>query len=332
MMLRPLLAASAVLLVALPARAERANDAATLEYLPSRATVALCPKADFLVLEVRVRLGYELFQPSAPNHLTVKIDRANGRFRSIGEIRDDDGKVIFARTYSEIDCTAALFSMAMSVSIEFTRAPEDPAPSLTKPPPPSPQEPPPSTPECPEPEPPPPPAPPVPARRRVEAGVATVFALGTAPSVLGGVGWFVGVRWPSVSLALEGRALFAPSATLARPAVRSGYSFGLAAVSGTACYQPAWVFLCARAEIGSLFFDKAGADVIKIRRPVDGFGFRGGVDRALTPRLAIRVYAEVSFQLLQATVRATATNTLVWSQSFAAGSLGAGPVFTFSEF
>lgn len=329
MILRPLLAASAVLLVALPARAERPNDAATLEYLPSRATVALCPKADFLALEVRLRLGYELFQPSAPNHLTVKIDRANGRFRSIGEIRDDDGNVIFARTYSEIDCTAALFSMAMSVSIQFTRAPEDPAPSPSEPPLSTPQEPPPSTPE---PEPPPPPAPPVPAQRRVEAGVASVFSLGTAPSVLGGVGWFVGVRWPSVSLALEGRALFAPSATLARPAVRGGYSFGLAAVSGTACYQPAWVFVRARAEIGSLLFNKAGTDVSNSRQPVVGFGFRGGVDRALTPRIAIRAYAELSFQPSQITVRSTATNTLVWSQSFAAGSLGAGPVFTFSEF
>jgi hypothetical protein len=150
--------------------------------------------------------------------------------------------------------------------------------------------------------------------------------------MLGGVGWFVGVRWPSVSLALEGRALFAPSATFARPAVRDGYSFGLAAVSGTACYQPAWVFVCARAEIGDLFFGKAGADVRNNRRPVAGFGFRGGVDRALTPRIAIRVYAEISFQPLQTTVRSASTNTLIWSQSSAAGSLGAGPVFTFSEF
>ena len=331
MILRPFLAASAVLLVALPARAERPNDAATLEYLPSRATVALCPKADFLALEVRLRLGYELFQPSAPNHLTVKIDRANGRFRSIGEIRDDDGKVIFARTYSEIDCTAALFSMAMSVSIQFTRAPEDPAPSPQEPPPSTPQERPPSTPERPEPEPPLPPRP-VPARRRVEAGVASVFALGIAPSTLGGVGWFIGVRWPSVSLALEGRALFAPSATLARPAVRDGYRFGFAGVSGTACYQPAWAYVCAQAEIGSLFIDNTGTENNNNRQPVISFGFRGGVDRALTPRIAIRAYAEVSFQPRQLTVRTTATNTLVWSQPFAAGSLGVGPVFTFSEF
>ncbi|MEO5726532.1 MAG: hypothetical protein ABI134_19170, partial [Byssovorax sp.] len=81
MLLRLFQAASAVLLIALPARAERPNDAVTLEYLPSRATVSLCPPADFLTVEVLIRLGYELFQPSAPKHLMVKVDRANGRFR-----------------------------------------------------------------------------------------------------------------------------------------------------------------------------------------------------------------------------------------------------------
>jgi hypothetical protein len=330
MMLRPLLAASAVLLVALPARAERPNDAATLEFLPSRATVALCPAADFLALEVQIRLGYELFQASAPNHLTVRVDRVNGLFRSIGEMRDDDGKVIFARTYSEIDCTQALVSMAISVSVKFTRSPEAPAPSPAEPSPPSPQELPPPTPECPEP--PPPPALPVPERRRVQAGVVSVFSIGIAPSVLGGVGWSVGVRWPSISLEFEGRALFAPSATLARAPVQEGYRFGFAALSSTACYQPAWVFVCARAEVGSLSFAKDTTDIDGNRQPVVGFGVRAGIDRALTSRFAIRAYAEVSFQPLQTTVRTTPTNTLVWRQPSIAGSLGAGPVFTFSAF
>lgn len=52
-MLRPFLAASTVLLFALPVRAEPPPDAATLTYLPSRATVALCPAADFFALEVQ---------------------------------------------------------------------------------------------------------------------------------------------------------------------------------------------------------------------------------------------------------------------------------------
>jgi hypothetical protein len=173
---------------------------------------------------------------------------------------------------------------------------------------------------------------PVPERRRVQAGVTSVFSVGIAPSVVGGVGWSIGVRWPSVSLELEGRALFAPSATLTRARVRDGYHFGVAAVSGTACYQPGSVFFCARAEIGSLSFEKDGIDIDENRRPFVGFGVRAGIDRALTPRIAIRGYAELSFQPFPATARITSANKLVWSQSFAAGSIGAGPVFTFSEF
>lgn len=68
MLLRPFLAASAMLLIALPARAERKHDAVTLTYLPSPASVALCPEADYLAIEVKVRLGYELFQPTASKH------------------------------------------------------------------------------------------------------------------------------------------------------------------------------------------------------------------------------------------------------------------------
>ena len=97
-----LAAASAVLFVALPARAEAPHDAMTLNYLPSRGTLALCPGADFLAWEVEIRLGYPLVQPSAPDHLTVRINRANGLFRAIGEMRDDAGNVTFTRTYTEI--------------------------------------------------------------------------------------------------------------------------------------------------------------------------------------------------------------------------------------
>lgn len=44
-MLRRFLPALALLLIALPARAERSHDTVTLTYLPSRAAVALCPGA-----------------------------------------------------------------------------------------------------------------------------------------------------------------------------------------------------------------------------------------------------------------------------------------------
>jgi hypothetical protein len=219
MMIRSLLVAATVLLVALPARAAPEHDAVTLTYLPSRAAVSACPEADYLANEVQVRLGYELFQPKGSKHLTVKIDRTSGGFRAVGEMVDDDGKVLFARTYPAMDCTFAVFSIAVGISIHYLEPAVPPAPSPPQAAAPSPVEAPPLEPVAPEPaelppEPPPPVAVPLPERRRFQAGLASVFSIGTAPTVVGGVGGFLGVRWPSVSLALEGRALFAPAATL----------------------------------------------------------------------------------------------------------------------
>jgi hypothetical protein len=335
MLLRPFLAAAAaVLVLALPVdgRAERKHDGVTLTFLPSPAAVALCPEADYLENEVFVRLGYELFQPKGSMHLTVKIDRANGQFRAAGEMRDDEGKVLLTGTYAAMDCTFAVFSVAVAVCIHFTEQPEPPPP----PPPPCPVVPPPSPLPVPEPTPPPtPPAPPtasppLPEPRRVQAGLASVFSFGAAPSVVGGVGGFVGVRWPSVSLALEGRALFAPSATLARATVRDGYHFDFAAISGTACLHPAWAFLCARAEIGSLSFGKLGTNITPDRMNVLGLGARFGGDWTVTSWLAIRAYAEISVQPSPNEFIDTSGNHSIWKQSWLSGAVGLGPVFTLS--
>ena len=329
MLLRPLLLVSALLLVALPARAEQPHDAVTLTYLPSRATGALCPEAGFFAFEVQIRLGYELVQPTASNHLTVKVDRANGLFRAVGEIRDDDGNVVFARTHSEIDCTRAVVSMAILVSVKFTRSPEPPEPSptsLVEPSPPGPPEP--------EPESPPQPiAPsPLPERRLFQAGLASVFSTGTAPTLLGGVSGFLGVRWPSTSLALEGRALFAPSATIEDATVRSGYHFTHAAISGSGCYHPAWalVFACVRIEAGSLFVGNPGFEVNPSQLAILGLGFRLGGDWALTPWLALRIHADVLGQPLTNIIKNNVAGPVIWTQPRVSGSFGAGPVLTFS--
>lgn len=330
MLLRLLLLVSALLLVVLPARAERPDDAVTLEYLPSRATAALCPEADLLALEVMIRLGYELVQPTARDHLKVKIDRANGRFRSIGEIRDQDGNVTFTAAHSEIDCTAAVVSMAITVAIHFTRFPEPPEPSPTSLVEPSPPGPPPA----PEPEPRSPPQPvppsPLPERRLFQAGLASVFSTGTAPTIVGGVSGFVGVRWPSVTLALEGRALFAPSATIEQAAVRDGYRFTYTALSGSACYQPGWFFACARAEVGNLSFGNSSVKLSPTQMAILGLGARFGGDVKLTSWLALRMYVELLGQPLSGELTSAEEKSTVWFQTGLSGSIGLGPVFTFS--
>lgn len=125
MALRPLLAASALLLLAASARAERPHEALTLTYLPSRPVVALCPVPDVLAIELRLRLGYELIQPSAPNHLTVKLERSGRLFRSTGEIRNDEGKVTFSEAYEGVDCTEAVLAMSTLVAFPYTKPREE---------------------------------------------------------------------------------------------------------------------------------------------------------------------------------------------------------------
>jgi hypothetical protein len=331
MTLRPLLAASAVFLIALPARAEPRPDAATLTYLPSRATVALCPAANFFVLEVQIRLGYALFQPSAPNHLTVKVERANGLFRSTGEMRDDSGKVIFTRDYSEIDCGTVLVSMAISVALEFTKLPEDPEPSPPAPLPPAPTPPAPLPPVSP-----PPPLPPkLPAlalaeRPRLQAGLASVFSIGAAPVVVGGVAGFVGVRRGSYSLALDGSALFAPSATIENYSPLAGYHYLVAAIAGSGCYHVRWAFGCVHTELGLLSTGNSKLQFTSERIVSFGVGLRFGGEWALTPGFALRAYSEFSIRPVPGVLREDTKDTILWPGSVLSGSIGFGPAFSFS--
>ncbi|MEO5728195.1 MAG: hypothetical protein ABI134_27215, partial [Byssovorax sp.] len=305
---------------ALPARAGSAHDAATLTYLPSRATVALCPAADLLELEVQVRLGYELFQPNAPNHLTVKVDRADALFRFRGELRDDHGNIIFDETSSGIDCTRALISMAIMVALQFTKPPEDPVPGRVAPVPPAPT--------CP---PPPPPALPAPAPvltppelPRFQAGLASVFATGKAPVVLGGAGWFVGVRWRDFSAALEGRALFAPSAGVED--ISLSYSF--AAASGVTCLHYKWALACVRVELGSLFGKAVNGYIDPRHAPSAGVALRLAGDWTVSPALAVRTYFEIMGETAPSRMLSTERTDPLWVSSSLSASIALGLVMT----
>ncbi len=130
----------------------------------------------------------------------------------------------------------------------------------------------------------------------MQAGLASVFSIGTAPSVVGGLGWFFGVRRENVEVALEGRALLAPSAEIEVFRRREGYQYLYAAISGSACYHHAWAFGCARIEGGSLSLKNPAVEIRAGEIGILSAGIRFGGEKMLMPELAIRMYVDISGQ------------------------------------
>ena len=325
-----LLTASAMLLLSLPARAARPRDAVLLDYVQSPAAAARCPTSDFLREEVHIRIGHDLFTPDALERLSVKVDRVDGAYRVTGELRSTAGDVTLADTFTSVECSTAIRSMAIMVAVRFTRLPEPcpvrqpptadlVSPALAKP-----------APALVQPMPIPRRTPPPPERPSIRTGIASVFSTGTAPVVLGGVGWFIGVRWPKFSAALEGQALFAPSAELRSPRVHDSYHFLFVSASASGCAHGVWAFICTYVGWGSLSFGHATVNIDPDRTSRLGLGFRFGGERALTHSIALRAYFDAVLDPNPGVLKyAATTNLAIWHAPALSASAGFGPAMTF---
>jgi hypothetical protein len=179
-------------------------------------------------------------------------------------------------------------------------------------------------------EPPTPLALPLMERPRLQAGLASVFAIGDAPVVVGGVTGFLGLRWKNVSLALEESVLFAPSAKIDDFHIHDGYQYLVASIAGSACFHGRWVFGCVRIEVGSLSIRNSNVDVVPERTGSFGVGHRFGREWVLTPGLALRAYGDLLVRPLGGLSLDGATRFVLWPGSALSVSLGFGPVFSFS--
>ncbi|MEO5731318.1 MAG: hypothetical protein ABIV93_30265 [Byssovorax sp.] len=252
-------------------------------------------------------------------------------YRVTGELRSGTGDVTLTNTFSELECSTAIRSLAIIVAVRFTRLPEpcpicppplvDPAsPALSRPvsslvqPTPTPA----------------PPLPPSPAGPSFRAGISSVFALGAAPVVLGGIGWFIDARWPRFSVALEGQALFAPSAELPTPRMQDGYHFFFATALASGCVHGAWAFACMQVRWHSISFGHSDLSIELDHTSTFGFGFRFGGERALTHAVALRAYIDGVFDTNPASfTHVMRRNESRWHTPIVSASLGFGPVMTF---
>ncbi len=319
MLLRAPLTTLAVLAIARCASAQGeqpSRDELKLDYQPSRTVMSVCPPAEYFYDEMQVRLGYKLFQVTAPNVLVVKVDRIKDRFQSSFDVYDATGTSILSNTFLERNCTAALRDVIVTIAIHYTRLPE-PVRCVADPASPAPSPPPTQTL--------PPPAPlPLPERLRVQAGLSLVFNIGKAPVIVGGADAFFGVRWRDISAAVEGRALFAPSAGIAGTSL----SYSFMAVSAALCGHVEWAFACLRAEAGVLFGRSFEGYTEPNHVSSPGLALRLARDWAVTPKLAIRPYAELMVEGFTVRMISSERTDALWVSWPLSASIGIGMVMS----
>jgi hypothetical protein len=286
---------------------ERPRSAVTLKYLRSPAS-ASCPGPDVLRAQVAERLRYDLVSAEAPEHLAVRIERWNGRYRATGEIRDHDGRVVYTPgKVEDPSCDQAVKNMAILLAVHFTR-PRQVSPTVAPPAPPPARAPPPSR---------LPPGQPV----QLQYGLAGAVAINLAPTVVGGPAWFVGARLSSVSVEIEGRALFAPVFHANGIPMQASVMTG--AVS--ACLHAGVLFGCARFELGALRY--TGAAELRIDPPnpvLAGFGARAGAEWPVAKHVFLRGYADVLTLATTLQLRLRQNNQPLWTSFLMSPSFGVG--------
>jgi hypothetical protein len=215
----------AAVLLAFGPRAARAADPprinVRLSYLRGPGAQS-CPPEQALHDEVATRMGYDPFTPDAPDRIVATLTRSTRGLVATVERFDSKGIPQWdPKTYDPLNVPCGQLVRAMGIYISYRFLPlvaplPSETPSLLTPPapsaasssvaPPAPSPPPPPPPEAPPPSP-VPPSPAAPRRAyRVELGLSPLVAFGFAPRPTVAGALHVGLRWPSFSIAAEGRA------------------------------------------------------------------------------------------------------------------------------
>lgn len=263
--------------------------AVQLDYVLGPRGAQLCTGRSILRAALRSDFGYDIVRDDAAWRLVVAVNPGPGRtIEATMELRDPAGSVIWKDTKRVInnDCHSLISGVALAVRIGIERrvAPIEPKPepapelALAKPEP-APEPPAPVVPEpapvrrapapvmrAPAPAQPPKdrPAPETSAppwnRPRLRAGIGTTFASGGAPIPTLGLAVQLGVRWPIISMSLEGRGDM--------PGEEDGLSAGRISGSVLPCGHYMVLFGCA---VGT-----AGRQSASYQGENDGVWFVGG--------------------------------------------------------
>jgi hypothetical protein len=282
-MLRVRLLPPALLIALAPAQAaadpapgaEAARASARLEYLRGPGAES-CPGEEGLRDRVATQMGgADPFSADALKRVVVAVTRRDHAFEADFTFYDAAGAP-FGRRHLDgaATCSALLQDLATSLTLALR-------PFLYPAAPPAPPVPPPAVappPVAPAPAIPPPVEPPPSSTRpafRVGAGATVGF--GVSPAVaIPGFGGFIGVRWPSFSLALEGRGDL-PAST-GDVAVAVSFRTSLAAGSLAPCFHYRWLLGCGLVSAGAMHGTGTDVHPAEQTSAFVGAGARAGVE------------------------------------------------------
>jgi hypothetical protein len=192
---------AAILGTSVTSSAAGATNTAHLVYV--RGDLAQCPEEEEIKNAVSARLGYDPFDARSTTTVTAVITRDRGGLRANVDLRNQatgtGGRRELSSARSDCSELASAMELAIAIAIDprsLLRPAGSPPVEATPAPPPPPVEEPPAIMPAPE-------APRDPVRVRV--GALGSFGYGTTPSLAVAPVLFAGVRWRSVSLAVDGR-------------------------------------------------------------------------------------------------------------------------------
>ncbi|MHB8878524.1 MAG: hypothetical protein ACYC8T_32910 [Myxococcaceae bacterium] len=253
-----------------------------------------CPDEQTVRDAVSGRLGYDPFREPAEMEVRVAVERADPGLSARLELRDAGGRTMGKRQLASraSDCVELASALGLAVSIAI-----DPL-SVTRPPPVPPAPAAAATPPAP-----PPPAPPPALSPSVQtaytASLGAVASVGTAPAPALGANLQLGARWPSWSLALEGRMDLPASRSTAGGQVASSLLVG----SLVPCLHRRAVAGCALLTAG--VFQGSGVDFVGSRRVTTPFlaaGARALAELPLAEPFSLRLHADFLAPLVRTTL------------------------------
>jgi len=282
-----------------------------------------CPRARFLEDVIRARTSYEPFAPSADARLVVTVAREGRSYKGHAEVRSKAGALLYERDRGPgADCQLIVEGLGFAVSVALDpgggESPEPQAPS------------PPRAPELPVKQA-PAPVPPAPepfeqkAPFRVRIGASAALGIGVAPRPAAGVAIDVGLRWPTFSVALEGRAY---------PPAEGAADTGLVQlrtwqITGAVvpCGHWRWLFGCGVVEMGAL----SGTSAARTSEATTLFrvagGMRAGMEWQGWEHLALRASGDVLFSPWHSEL--LINNEPARTTPVVSGAFGAGFVVSF---